>query len=89
MKKTSQVSGFYKLSPKERINYVKDFADLTDEEVKILQSTGSLELELADRMIENVVGTFPLPLGWLQQPPTPRRWHEKREDSSPAAPTLS
>jgi len=63
MKKTSQVSGFYKLTPKERINYVKDFADLTDEEVKILQSTGSLELELADRMIENVVGTFPLPLG--------------------------
>jgi hydroxymethylglutaryl-CoA reductase len=63
MKKTSQVSGFYKLTPKERINYVKDFADLTDEEVKILQLTGSLELELADRMIENVVGTFPLPLG--------------------------
>jgi hydroxymethylglutaryl-CoA reductase len=63
MKKTSQVSGFYKLSPKERINYVKDFADLTDEEVKILQSTSSLELELADRMIENVIGTFPLPLG--------------------------
>jgi hydroxymethylglutaryl-CoA reductase len=63
MKKTSQVSGFYRLSPKERINYVKDFANLTDEEVKILQSTGSLELELADRMIENVIGTFPLPLG--------------------------
>ena len=63
MKKSSQVSGFYKLSPKERINYVKDFANLTDEEVEILQSTGSLELEMADRMIENVVGTFPLPLG--------------------------
>lgn len=63
MKKTSQVSGFYKLSPQERMNYVKDFADLTDEEVKILQSTGALEMELADRMIENVVGTFPLPLG--------------------------
>ncbi|MDH5690564.1 MAG: hydroxymethylglutaryl-CoA reductase, degradative [Candidatus Bathyarchaeota archaeon] len=63
MKKTSQVSGFYKLTPKERMKYVKDFADLTDEEVKILQSTGSLEMELADRMIENVVGTFPLPLG--------------------------
>jgi hydroxymethylglutaryl-CoA reductase len=63
MKKTSQVSGFYKLSPKERMKYVKDFAKLTDEEVKILQSTGALEMELADRMIENVVGTFPLPLG--------------------------
>jgi len=63
MKKTSQVSGFYKLTPKQRIQFVKDFADLTEEEVNLLQSTGSLELELADRMIENVVGTFPLPLG--------------------------
>ena len=63
MKKTSQVSGFYKLSPKERMEYVKDFADLTDEEIRILQSTGALEMELANRMIENVVGTFPLPLG--------------------------
>ncbi|PVX27066.1 MAG: hydroxymethylglutaryl-CoA reductase, degradative [Candidatus Bathyarchaeum sp.] len=63
MKKTSQVSGFYKLSPEERLKYVKDFADLTDEETRILQSTGALEMELADRMIENVVGTFPLPLG--------------------------
>ena len=63
MKKTSQISGFYKLTPEERIQHVKDFAELTDQEVKILQSTGSLEMELADRMIENVVGTFPLPLG--------------------------
>jgi len=63
MKRTSQVSGFYKLSPEERINYVKEFADLTDEEVRILKSTGALEMELADRMIENVVGAFPLPLG--------------------------
>ncbi len=63
MKKTSQVSGFYKLTPKQRIKFVKDFADLSDEEVKLLHSTGSLKLELADRMIENVVGTFPLPVG--------------------------
>jgi hydroxymethylglutaryl-CoA reductase len=63
MKKTSQISGFYKLTPKDRINYVKDFAELTDKEIEILQSTGALEMELADRMIENVVGTFPLPLG--------------------------
>ena len=63
MKKTSQISGFYKLTPKERIKRVQDFADLTDKEVEILQSTGALEMELADRMIENVVGTFSLPLG--------------------------
>ena len=63
MKKTSQISGFYKLTPKERIKYVKDFADLSEQEIEILQSTGALKMELADRMIENVVGTFPLPLG--------------------------
>ena len=63
MKKSSKISGFYKLSIPERIQIVKEFADLTDEEVRLLQSTGSLNLDLADRMIENVVGTFPLPLG--------------------------
>lgn len=63
MSKSSQVSGFYKLSPKERVQFVKQFADLTDEEVRLLQSTGSLDMDLANRMIENVVGTFPTPLG--------------------------
>ncbi len=63
MSKTSQLSGFYKLTPKERVQFVKEFAGLTDEEVEILQSTGSLKLELADRMIENVVGAIPIPLG--------------------------
>jgi len=63
MKKTSEISGFYKLSPKERLQIVKGFAGLTEEEVSLLQSTGSLELDLANRMIENVVGAFPIPLG--------------------------
>jgi len=61
--RTSAISGFYKLSIKERLQLVKEFADLTDEEVKLLQSTGSLKLELADRMIENVIGAMPIPLG--------------------------
>jgi len=63
MSKSSQLSGFYKLSPKERVKLVQEFADLTDEEVSLLQSTGSLDLNLANRMIENVVGAFPVPLG--------------------------
>jgi len=63
MGKSSQISGFYKLSPKERVQLVKEFAGLTPEEVNLLQSTGSLDLDLANRMIENVVGAFPVPLG--------------------------
>jgi len=61
--KTSEISGFYKLTPKERVQFVKKFAALTDEEVNLLQSTGSLRLDLADQMIENVVGAIPIPLG--------------------------
>jgi len=61
--KTSEISGFYKRSPKERLETVKDMTGLTDEEAELLQSTGSLKLELADRMIENVVGAIPIPLG--------------------------
>ncbi|NWG10190.1 hydroxymethylglutaryl-CoA reductase, degradative [Candidatus Bathyarchaeota archaeon] len=63
MGKSSLASGFYKLNPKERLNLVKKFADLTDEEAASLQNTGSLPLDLADRMIENVVGAIPIPLG--------------------------
>ncbi len=63
MERTSQISGFYKLSLDERIKLVKEFAGLTDEEVELLRAPGSLNLDLAERMIENVVGTFPVPLG--------------------------
>ena len=63
MSKTSLISSFYKLSPKDRLQFVKEFADLTDEEVALLQKTGSLPLDLAERMIENVVGVIPIPLG--------------------------
>ncbi|MCJ7631789.1 hydroxymethylglutaryl-CoA reductase, degradative, partial [Candidatus Bathyarchaeota archaeon] len=63
MGKTSQLSGLYKLTPQERLKLVKDFAELTDEEVQILTAGGALRIEDADRMVENVIGTMPLPLG--------------------------
>jgi hydroxymethylglutaryl-CoA reductase len=63
MEKSSQISGFYKLSPKERVEIVKRFAGLTEEEAGLLQSTSALKLEAADRMIENIIGVMPVPLG--------------------------
>ncbi len=60
--KSSQISGFYKLSVKERQEIVKKFAELSGDEVKILEQNG-LSLERAERMIENVVGKYELPLG--------------------------
>ncbi|RLF17153.1 MAG: hydroxymethylglutaryl-CoA reductase, degradative [Thermoprotei archaeon] len=61
MKRTSRIPGFYKLPIIERVKIVKEFAELTDEEVSALLNTGSLPLDLADRMIENVIGVFHLP----------------------------
>ena len=63
MSKSSVISGFYKLSPKERLAIVKDFAGLTDEEVRLLEDTGSLPIDVVDHMVENVIGVFPEPLG--------------------------
>jgi len=63
MGESSSVSGFYKLSPEERLAFVKEFAGLSDEDCALLRNTGSLPLDLADRMIENVIGAIPVPLG--------------------------
>ncbi|RLE84515.1 MAG: 3-hydroxy-3-methylglutaryl-CoA reductase, partial [Thermoprotei archaeon] len=54
MSKTSRIPGFYKLSIDERLKKVAEFAGLTEEELSILRKVGNLDLELADRMIENV-----------------------------------
>jgi len=62
MERTSQISGFYKLDLNGRLNIVKAFANLTDEEVEQLTSTTSLKMDLADKMIENVIGIMPVPL---------------------------
>jgi hydroxymethylglutaryl-CoA reductase len=61
--KTSKISGFYKLSPAERLEIVREFADLTEDEVNAIKSTGAMNLEQADMMIENVIGTLDVPLG--------------------------
>ncbi|MCK4933860.1 hydroxymethylglutaryl-CoA reductase, degradative, partial [Candidatus Bathyarchaeota archaeon] len=63
MSRTSALTGFYKLSVEERLQIVRGYANLTDEEVGMLRSTGALPVDIADRMIENVVGVFPVPLG--------------------------
>ncbi|MEM3093763.1 MAG: hydroxymethylglutaryl-CoA reductase, degradative, partial [Candidatus Caldarchaeum sp.] len=48
--------------PEERLKKVAEFAALTSEEANVIKS-GGLDIATASRMIENVVGLFPLPLG--------------------------
>lgn len=59
--KTSRIPGFYKLSMRERLKIVADYAGLTDEEVKVISNTGNLPEKIADSMIENVIGGMTYP----------------------------
>ena len=61
--KTSKYSGFFKLSVEDRMKEVAEFANLTEEDQKVLQDADSLDMDKADHMIENVIGRFALPLG--------------------------
>lgn len=56
-------SGFYKLPIEERQKKVKGHSGLSDEEIALLGDSGALKPEIADRMIENVIGAIHLPLG--------------------------
>ena len=59
---SSRLPGFYKLDPDTRLERVLEAAAL-DPALGSSWREGGLSLELADRMIENVVGTFRLPTG--------------------------
>jgi hydroxymethylglutaryl-CoA reductase len=62
--RNSRLVGFYQLNPLERLQAVKSFDGLTDEDLRQLHGgNGALSVERADKMIENVIGTYNLPLG--------------------------
>jgi hydroxymethylglutaryl-CoA reductase len=63
MVRTSRIEGFYKLSMAERLKIVKEFAGLTDEEALAISGSDCSDRSIPDRMIENAVGSFQLPLG--------------------------
>jgi hydroxymethylglutaryl-CoA reductase len=61
MAKTSRIAGFYNLTIDERLRKMAELAELNEEEVKLLSKEGNLSLEIANRMVENVIGTMAYP----------------------------
>lgn len=59
----TRVPGFYRLSPKERFDIVTEGRNLTDDQLKHLCGENPLSMDLADSMIENVIGQIGIPLG--------------------------
>lgn len=58
-----EFSGFYKLPVEERIKKITEYAQLSENEVAILKNTGALEIDVADRIIENTISTMHIPFG--------------------------
>jgi hydroxymethylglutaryl-CoA reductase len=60
----SSIPKFFEKSHEEKLDIICNFSDLTDDEVNHLKNaTGGIDFDHADKMIENAIGTFSLPLG--------------------------
>lgn len=59
----TQQKKFYNLSPAERLERLADERGISAADSAALAGEQGLTHESADRMIENVIGTFSLPLG--------------------------
>jgi hydroxymethylglutaryl-CoA reductase len=54
---------FHRLARADRLVRVAEFCHLSEEETKILSGETPLSLDVAEHLIENVVGFFPIPIG--------------------------
>lgn len=59
----SRVSGMRDMQPAERLAVLASVAGMGSEDRQLLAGPGALPLATADGMIENVIGTFELPMG--------------------------
>ena len=60
----SSISGFFEKDRKSRLADIANFSNLTQDDLDILEKTdGGITFEKADKMVENAIGTFSLPLG--------------------------
>jgi hydroxymethylglutaryl-CoA reductase len=61
--RSSRIAGFHRKPPRERLDLVAAFAGLDADAVAHLANMGNLAPQLADKMIENVIGTMNVPIG--------------------------
>ena len=63
IERNSRIKEFYKLSRDERLNLLREFAELSDQDLLLLNLKYGLEFGFAEQMVENMVSVFPMPLG--------------------------
>ncbi|MDA4128281.1 MAG: hydroxymethylglutaryl-CoA reductase, degradative [Thaumarchaeota archaeon] len=63
MEGSSEIPGFYKLPVSERMQLIRKLTGISEEEAKTVSNTGGLPADVADHMIENVIGGITMPMG--------------------------
>ena len=63
MSRSSEVPGFYRRSTAERREFVRAWADLSADELRSLEFPPGVDPGVVERMIENVIGVLPVPVG--------------------------
>ena len=61
-KTSSRIPGFYRLPVDERRKLLRLSADLSEQDMRTLDG-GGIDTAVADRVVENAVGVYALPLG--------------------------
>src|SRR5688500_14153300 len=60
---SSRLPGFYKLSIAERRALVAERSGVAAEELSAALDAGGIDAAIADKLVENVLGTYALPFG--------------------------
>ena len=63
MKTAELFQGFSKLNREERLSRLQEMGALTGDDIRFLKNGQAIQLDLAEKFIENVVGFFQMPLG--------------------------
>lgn len=58
---TNQELLFSKLTLEERLQYVKEHSSLSEEDISLIQGGRALQVQDAEKMVEQVIGTYALP----------------------------
>jgi hydroxymethylglutaryl-CoA reductase len=59
----ADLESFHRLPREQRLEKVRELCGLTDEEARVLSGEKPFPLDVAEHLIENVIGSFPIPIG--------------------------
>jgi len=60
--RSSRIPGFYNMSIEERLKIIKEWGNLTDDELALLKNFGNLDPSIASCISENIIGVMCYPL---------------------------